>query len=205
MKLDKQAVIGIALAAAALVAGLALFIVNHGRGSDANFRGADVTGVTWGRGFKMKDVDGRERTLEQFRGKVVVLFFGYTQCPDVCPTTMLELAQAKQALGPAGDKVQGVFITVDPERDTAPLLKAYLANFDPSFVALRGSADETRVAANEFKVYYAKVPGSQPGSYTMDHTAASFIFDADGRLRVFEKYGKGDDLAADIKTLLDGH
>ena len=205
MKLDKQAVIGLALAAAALLAGLALFVVNNGQGSQANFRGADVTGVSWGRGFKMKDVDGHERTLEQFRGKVVVLFFGYTQCPDVCPTTMLELAQTKQALGPLGDKVQGVFITVDPERDTAPLLKAYMANFDPSFVALRGNAEETRVMADEFKVYYAKVAGSTPGSYTMDHTAASFIFDPEGRLRVFEKFGKGEDLAADVKTLLDGH
>jgi len=205
MKLDKQAVIGLALAAAALLAGLALFVVNHGRGSDANFRGADVTGAGWGRGFKLGDVDGRERTLDEFRGKVVVLFFGYTQCPDVCPTTMLELAQLKQALGPDGARVQGVFVTVDPERDTAALLKAYVANFDPSFVALRGSAEDTRHLADEFKVYYAKVPGSQPGSYTMDHTAASFIFDPQGRLRVFEKFGKGEELAADVRTLLDGH
>ena len=141
--------------------------------------------------------------MADFKGKVVVLFFGFTQCPDVCPTTMLELAQVKKALGTQGDKVQGVFVTVDPARDTPELLKAYLGSFDPSFVALRGSEDQLKKAAQEFKVYYAKVPGKTPDTYTMDHTAASFIFDTQGRVRVFSRYGSGPEaLTHDIRQLL---
>jgi protein SCO1/2 len=167
------------------------------------FKGVDLTGAEYARGFKMKDFDGRVRTLDEFKGKVVVVFFGYTQCPDVCPTTMAELAAAKKALGAEGDKVQGVFITIDPERDTPELLKAYLASFDKSFIALRGDDDETRAVVKEFKVYAGKVPGKEPGSYSMDHTAASFLFDPQGRVRVFEKYGSGPQaLADDIKQLL---
>jgi protein SCO1/2 len=171
----------------------------------ASFKGIDLTGADYGRGFKMKDIDGRVRTLDEFKGKVVVVFFGYTQCPDVCPTTMAELAQVKKALGAEGEKLQGVFITIDPERDTPALLKAYLAAFDKSFVALRGDADETRAVAKEFKAFYAKAPGKEPGSYSMDHTAASYIFDPQGRLRIFEKYGSGPQaLQDDVKVLLAG-
>jgi protein SCO1/2 len=141
--------------------------------------------------------------LGDFRGKVLVVFFGFTQCPDVCPTTLAELAQVKKALGPDGERVQGIFISVDPERDTPDLLKAYLASFDPSFVALRGSADQTQAVAKEFKVYYAKVPGKTEGSYSIDHTAASYLFDSQGRVRVFSRYGSGAQaLTDDLKVLL---
>jgi protein SCO1/2 len=134
---------------------------------------------------------------------VVVVFFGYTQCPDVCPTTMAELARVKKALGADGQRVQGVFVTVDPERDTPEVLKAYLAAFDAGFIALRGSAEQTAAAAREFKVFYAKAPGKAAGSYTVDHTAGSYVFDAKGQLRLFERYGTpGDALAADLRQVL---
>lgn len=167
------------------------------------FKGVDLTGAEYARSLSLPDQDGRTRSLADFKGKVVVVFFGYTQCPDVCPTTMAELAEVKRSLGAEGDRVQGVFVSVDPERDTAALLKAYLASFDPSFVALRGSEEQVKAAAKEFKVYFAKVPGKTPESYTMDHTAASFIFDTQGRVRVFSRYGAGAQaLAEDIKLLL---
>lgn len=167
------------------------------------FKGVDLTGAEYARQLNLSDQDGQPRTLGDFKGKVLVVFFGFTQCPDVCPTTMAELAQVKKALGPDGDRVQGIFVTVDPERDTAALLKAYLASFDPSFVALRGSEEQTKAVAKEFKVYYAKVPGKTEGSYTMDHTAASFLFDAQGRVRVFSRYGSGAQaLTDDLKLLL---
>ena len=169
----------------------------------SSFKGIDLTGAEYARSLNMSDQDGRMRSLADFKGKVVVLFFGYTQCPDVCPTTMAELAEVKRSLGAEGDKVQGVFVTIDPARDTAALLKAYLASFDKSFVALRGSDEQTKAAAKEFKVFYAQVPGKTEGSYTMDHTAASFIFDTQGRVRVFTRYGSGAQaMSDDIKVLL---
>ena len=171
----------------------------------ASFQGVDLTGAAYARGFSLPDQNGRIRTLEDFKGKVVVVFFGFTQCPDVCPTTLAELAQVKKALGTDGDKVQGVFITVDPERDKPELLKAYLESFDPGFVALRGSPEQLKEVAKEFKIYYAKVPGKTPDSYTMDHTAASFLFDPQGRVRVFSRYGAGATaLMSDIKALIAG-
>jgi len=167
------------------------------------FKGIDLTGAEYARQLNLTDQDGRARSLADFKGKVVVVFFGYTQCPDVCPTTMAEVAEVKRSLGADGDKVQGIFVTLDPERDTAQLLKAYLASFDASFVALRGSEEQTQAAAREFKVFYAKVPGKTPEHYTMDHTAASFLFDTEGRVRVYERYGAGaQPLADDIRLLL---
>lgn len=167
------------------------------------FQGIDLTGAEYARTLNLTDQDGRARSLADFKGKVLVVFFGYTQCPDVCPTTMAEVAEVKRSLGADGDKVQGIFVTVDPERDTGQLLKAYMASFDPSFVALRGSAEQTQAAAKEFKVFYAKVPGKTAESYTMDHTAASFIFDTEGRVRVYARYGAGaEPLVHDIKLLL---
>lgn len=167
------------------------------------FQGTDITGATYARSLSLQDVDGRTRTLDDFKGKVVVVFFGYTQCPDVCPTTMAELAQVKKALGKDGERLQAVFVTVDPERDTAAVLKSYMASFDPSFVALRGTLEQTQAAAKEFKVFFAKVPGRTPDSYTMDHTAGSFVLDADGKVRLFVRYGAPTEaLAADLKTLL---
>jgi protein SCO1 len=169
----------------------------------ADFHAVDITGAEYGRQLALPDQDGKPRTLADFKGKVTVVFFGYTQCPDVCPTTMAELAQVKKALGADGQRVQGVFVTVDPERDTPALLKSYMANFDPSFVALRGTPEQTVAVAKEFKVFYAKVPGKTEGSYSMDHTAGSYVFDAAGRLRLFVRYGSGADaLTADLKTLL---
>jgi len=169
----------------------------------AAFNGVDITGAEYGRELALPDADGQARTLGDFKGKVSVVFFGYTQCPDVCPTTLAELARIKQSLGADGSRVQGVFVTVDPERDTAEVLKAYVGNFDPSFVALRGSGAQTTAAAREFKVFFAKVPGKTPDSYTMDHTAGSYVIDAKGRLRLFERYGTPPEaLAADLKQLL---
>ena len=171
--------------------------------STASFQATDITGADFGRNLSLPDLTGRVRTLDDFKGKVTVLFFGYTQCPDVCPTTMAELAEVKKSLGADGDKVQGVFITVDPERDTPEVLKSYVASFDPGFIALRGTPDQTAAAAKEFKVFYAKVPGKAPGSYTMDHTAASYVLDREGKLRLFVRYGSGAPaLAADLKALL---
>ena len=187
----------------AALAGALILLAGCDQASKPAFKGIDLTGAAYARELKLPDQDGRERTLGDFKGKVLVIFFGYTQCPDVCPTTLAELAQVKKALGPDGDKVQGLFVTVDPERDTPELLKAYLQSFDPSFVALRGSEEQTKAVAKEFKVFYAKVPGKTEGSYTMDHTAASFIFDTQGRVRVFSRYGSGAQaLVDDIKLLL---
>ena len=170
------------------------------------FHGTDITGVDYAKDFQLTDFDGRPRTLADFKGKAVVVFFGYTQCPDVCPTTMGELVQVKQALGAAGDKLQVLFISVDPERDTPAVLKAYMASFDPGFLALYATTPEKLAAlAKDFKVFYQKVPGKEPGAYSMDHTAASYVYDPQGRLRLFERYGTPvADLTADIKRLIDG-
>ena len=169
----------------------------------ANFHGADITGAEYARTLALPDQNGQPRTLADFKGKVTVVFFGYTQCPDACPTTMAELAQVKKLLGQDGERVQGVFVTVDPERDTPQVLKSYMMNFDPSFVALRGTPEQTAATAKEFKVFYAKVPGKAADSYSMDHSAGSYVFDTQGRIRLFERYGSGADaLVADIKALL---
>ena len=167
-----------------------------------SFHGVDITGADFR--YALPDTQGLVRTPADFKGKVTVVFFGYTQCPDVCPTTMAELSQVKKLLGADGSRIQGVFITIDPERDAPQMLQDYVAAFDPSFVALRGTPEQTAAAARSFKVFYAKSPGKSPGSYTMDHTAGSYVFDAQGRVRLFERYGGGgpDALAADLKTLL---
>ena len=168
------------------------------------FQSIDITGADYAKDFALPDQNGQLRRLQDFRGKVVVLFFGYTQCPDVCPTSMLELAEVKKSLGAEGDKLQGLFVTVDPERDTPEVLKAYMANFDPAFLALRASSAEQLAAmAKDFKVYYKKVEGQAPGNYTMDHAAASYVYDTQGRLRLYSRYGSGPGaLGSDIKLLL---
>lgn len=153
----------------------------------------------------MPDQHGKRRSMADFKGKVVLVFFGFTQCPDVCPTTLGDLAAVKQKLGAKGDKLQVIFASVDPSRDTPEILQAYLANFDPSFLALRGSDEETAKMAKDFKVYYKRVDGQTPGSYTMDHTAGDYIFDPEGRLRLYSRYGTPvDTLAKDIEQLIDG-
>ena len=172
-------------------------------GSSARFNGADITGAEYARTLALPDQNGQPRTLADFKGKVTVVFFGYTQCPDACPTTMAELAQVKKLLGKDGERLQGVFVTIDPERDTPQMLKSYVGSFDPTFVALRGSPQETAAVAKTFKVFYAKSPGRTPDSYTMDHTAGSYVFDPQGRVRLFERYGGGSEgLTADVKALL---
>ncbi|MFN3296653.1 SCO family protein [Caldimonas sp.] len=173
-------------------------------GADApRFHAIDITGAQYARNFVLSDVQGRERTMADFKGKVVAIFFGFTHCPDVCPTALLELAQVKQALGADGDKLQGIFITVDPERDTPEVMGAYVQAFDPSFVALRGSAEQTAAVAREFKVYYNKVPGKTPDSYTMDHSAGLYVFDPQGRVRLYARHGIGaEPLTQDIRRLL---
>jgi protein SCO1/2 len=173
--------------------------------SKPSFRSVDITGADYARDFSLPDQDGKPRSLKDFAGQVVVVFFGFTQCPDVCPTTLTELAQVKKMLGADGAKVQGVFITVDPERDTPEVLKAYMANFDPAFVALRGTPDQLAALTKDFKVYYKKVEGKTPGSYTMDHSAASYVYDPQGRLRLYTRYGSGAQaLADDLRLLLKG-
>ena len=167
------------------------------------FKSVDITGADYAKNFQLTDHNGQPRSLKDFQGKVVALFFGYTQCPDVCPTTLAELAEVKKALGADGAKLQAVFVTVDPERDTPEVLKAYMANFDPSFLALRGSPEQLAAVAKDFKIYYKKVDGKTPTSYTMDHSAGSYVYDPAGRLRVYNRYGSGAQaLAADVKTLL---
>ncbi len=167
------------------------------------FKSIDLTGADYAQGFSLTDHNGQLRTLKDFAGKVVVVFFGFTQCPDVCPTSMAELAQVKQQLGADGDKLQGIFITVDPERDTAEMLKAYMGNFDPTFLALRPTLEQLPQVAKDFKIYYKKVDGKTPGSYTMDHSAGSYVFDEKGRIRLYNRYGSGADaLASDIRLLI---
>ncbi len=175
-----------------------------GCGPDApKFKASDVTGTAYGRDFRLTDHTGKPRTLADYRGKAVVLFFGYTQCPDVCPTTMTDLAEVKKRLGRDGEKLQVIFVTLDPDRDTAEVLKQYVPAFDPSFIALRGSRDETAALAKDFKVFYQKVPGKTETSYTIDHTAGSYVFDRDGRLRLFVRHAGGiEPIIADLQTLL---
>ena len=169
------------------------------------FKNIDITGSTaFGKDFSLQDPDGKLRTLADFKGKVVVMFFGYTQCPDICPTTLTEMQQVMTLLGPLSDKVQVLFVTVDPQRDTAAILKQYVPAFDPRFLGLRPVDDAAlEKVAKDFKIYYKKVPGTSPGSYTMDHTAGSYAFDSEGRLRLYIKHAQGPEtLAHDLKELL---
>jgi len=171
----------------------------------AAFKAIDITGAEYARTLALPDASGKPRTLDDFKGKVTVVFFGFTQCPDVCPTALAEVAEAKKALGPDGAKVQAVFVSVDPERDTPEVIGPYVANFGADFVALRGSLEQTQAAAKEFKVFFAKVPGKTEGSYTIDHTAGLYVFDPQGRVRLFMRHGGGAEaMAHDIKLLLGG-
>ena len=169
------------------------------------FKNIDITGASgFGSDFSLLDVDGKTRTLADFKGKVVVMFFGYTQCPDVCPTTLTEMQQTMVLLGPQADKVQVLFVTVDPARDTAAILKQYVPSFDPRFIGLR-PADEAALekVTKDFKIYNKKVPGLSQGSYTIDHTAGSYVFDPEGHLRLYIKHAQGPEtLAHDLKELL---
>lgn len=189
--------------AALLLVGIALLA---GCESKPVFNALDITGIEgYGNEFRLTDHNGKPRTLADFRGKVVVMFFGYTQCPDVCPTTLSDLRKAMQLLAGDADKVQVLFVTVDPDRDTQDLLAKYVPAFNPSFLGLRGDAAATQRVAKDFKIFYQVEPGKTPESYTVAHTAASLAFDPQGRLRLFVNYNTEPvKIAADIKLLLKG-
>jgi len=192
-----RAVLGLAALAAAAALGAC-------GSAKPSFKSVDITGADFGRELRLTDHAGRVRTLADFKGKVTVVFFGFTRCPDVCPTTLAELKLVKEKLGKDGERLQVLFVTVDPERDSPELLAKYVPAFDPSFLGLYGDADATARTAKEFKVFYQKVPGSSPDNYSVDHTAASYVYDPQGRLRLLVKHGQGADaLVHDIKLLLE--
>ena len=200
--MDKRAALR-ALGAAALVSTTTFVLTACKDESKPKFQGVDVTGAEYAKDIPLQDVNGQRRSLKDFAGKVVAVFFGYTQCPDVCPTTLQEFVEVKQALGADGNKLQAIFVSLDPGRDTPEVLKAYLANFDESFVGLHGTPDEIAAVAKDFKIFYKKVPGKTEGSYTLDHSAGTYLYDPQGRLRVYERYGVGSQVVEqDVKALL---
>jgi protein SCO1/2 len=191
----------VALAATLAVAGLGTSC----SGSKPGFVAIDITGADYARDFALTDHNGQPRSLKDFSGKVVVMFFGYVQCPDVCPTAMFELAEVKKLLGQDGERLQGLFVTVDPQRDTAQVLKSYMKSFDPTFLALYTTPEKLEALAKDYKLYYKKVDGPTATSYSMDHSAGSYVYDTHGKLRLYTRYGSGAaPLAADIKLLLSG-
>ena len=198
LKLAPSRVLGLGL--------LSLLIIGVlGCSPKPSFKNVDITGSTaFANNFSLLDTNGNTKTMADYKGKVVVVFFGFTQCPDVCPTTLTEMDEAFKLLGPKADKVQVIFITVDPERDTASVLAQYVPAFNPRFIGLR-PADEAGLEkiAKDFRIYYKKVPGSKPGSYTMDHSAGSYVFDQNGQLRLYIKHAQGPEvLAHDLKNIL---
>jgi len=187
-----------------LLVGLGFLAACDRPSSGEGFQSTDITGAELGRSLKLTDHEGQQRTLEDFRGKVLVVFFGFTHCPDVCPTTLAELAQARNKLGPQGERVQVAMVTVDPERDSPEVLEQYVTALDPSFIGLTGSAQDIARTAREFKVFYQKSEGSAPGSYSVDHSSGAFVFDPQGRIRLLVPYGSGADVFVhDIGRLLD--
>ena len=190
------------LAALLSVAGVAVLSAGCTPSAPA-FNGVDITGASYARDFALTDAAGKRRTLAEFRGKLVVVFFGFAQCPDVCPTTLADLAQVKKRLGSDGERIQVVFITVDPERDSPQVLASFVPAFDPSFIGLTGTSEEIAAAAREFKVFYQKVAGKTETSYTIDHTAGAYVFDREGRVRLFIRHATGAEaIAADLQRLL---
>lgn len=168
------------------------------------FKNTDVTGLAYATDFSLPDFNGKMRHLSDFKGKVVVMFFGYTQCPDVCPTTLAEFATVMKDLGPLADQVQVIFVSLDPERDTKEVLAQYVPAFDKRFLGLVGNEEQTRKIANDFKLFYEKVPGKTPDSYTIDHSAGSYIFDKEGRIRLFVPFNQGPQVIAhDLRLLLN--
>lgn len=193
------------MAGSAFLAGAAGLLAGCSGEKKPQFTSIDITGADYARDFALTDHKGQARSIKDFQGKVVVIFFGFTQCPDVCPTSMAELAEIKKMLGADGARLQGLFVTLDPERDTQQVLQAYMGNFDPTFLALRPDLDKLPQLAKDFKIFYKKVDGKTPGSYTLDHSAGNYIFDPQGRVRLYSRYGTGAAaLAADIRLLLQG-
>ncbi len=184
----------------ALAAGALAFWLPH---PNREFKSVDITGADYARDFALPDHTGRLRSLQEFRGRVVAVFFGFTQCPDVCPTTLTEMTRVKQLLGDDGEKLQVVFITVDPQRDTTAVLQAYMGNFDPQFLALVPTEQQLLEVAKEFKVYYKKIEGKPPTSDMIEHSAMTFVFDTKGRVRLYSRYGlEPEALASDVRKLL---
>ncbi len=168
-----------------------------------DFKNTDITGLPYASDFSLPDFNGKLRHLSDFRGKVVLVFFGYTQCPDVCPTTMMELKAVMRALGPLSDQVQVIFVSLDPERDTPQILAQYVPAFDSRFLGLVGDQAATQKIANDFKVFYEKVPSKTPGSYSIDHTAGSYVFDKQGHIRLLVRFNQGPEpIVHDLKLLL---
>jgi protein SCO1/2 len=169
--------------------------------SRTQFKSTDVTGADYGKSLELTDHTGRPRKLEDFRGKAVVVFFGFTHCPDLCPTTLADVSQAIKQLGADAERVQVLFVTVDPERDTREVLAKYVTAFDPRFLGMYGDAAATQRAAKEFKVYYEKRKTGD--SYSVDHSGQSYVIDPQGRLRLFVRYDRiASDLPEDLRTLL---
>ena len=165
------------------------------------FNGVDITGANYAQDFRLTDADGRERTLADFKGKAVMMFFGFTQCPDVCPTALVRAAEIRKLLGADGERLQVIFVTVDPERDSPAVLKAYTQAFDPSFIGLYGDMQRTSQTAKDFKVFYRKVPTGS--SYTMDHSAFSYVFDPKGKIRIVLRHEQSaQECADDLRRLL---
>jgi protein SCO1 len=167
------------------------------------FKNIDITGADYGKDFHLTDHTGKPRQLADFRGKIVMLFFGYTHCPDVCPVTMAQLAQVMKELGGDAGRVQVLFVTLDPERDTREMLAQYVPAFNPDFLGLYGDMTATQETAKAFRVFFQKQPGKTAEAYTIDHTAGTYVFDTQGRLRLFVRYGQeGADLLSDVRILL---
>ena len=187
-----------------VVALCAICILIAGCENKPVFNALDITGIQgYGNDFRLTDHTGKPRTMADFRGKVVVVFFGYTHCPDVCPTTLSEMRQVMQMLGKDADRLQVLFVTLDPARDTPELLSKYVPSFNPTFLGLFGDRVATEKVAADFRIIYRVAAGKTPESYTVDHTAASLVFDPQGRLRLFINYGLGaDKITPDIKRLL---
>jgi protein SCO1/2 len=169
--------------------------------SAPKFKSTDITGADYGKALQLTAHDGKPRTLADFAGKIVIVTFGFTHCPDVCPTILADLAGVQKQLGPDGDRVQVLFVTVDPERDSAEGLAKYVTAFDPRFIGLRGDAEATQRTAKDFKIFFEKRKVGD--SYTVDHSAQSYVFDPKGRLRLFVRHDRiSADLADDLRTLL---
>ncbi|MBA2689414.1 MAG: SCO family protein [Burkholderiales bacterium] len=182
---------------------LALAACDLAQNRSSGFNAIDITGADYGKDFRLSDASGKTRTLADFRGKAVLLFFGFTHCPDVCPTTLADAAKVVKTLGADGERVQVLFVTLDPKRDTPAVLAQYIPAFHPGFVGLYGDEATTRKTAKDFRIFYEQRPGSTPDSYSIDHTAATLVFDPQGRLRLFVNNGMAPDkIAADIRKLL---
>ncbi len=182
-----------------------LMVACNKEAASEKFINADISGLGYAQDFALTDHHGKPSKLADFKGKAVVMFFGYTQCPDVCPTTMVEMSEVMKQLGPLADKVQVLFVTIDPARDTQALLAQYVPGFDSRFIGLYGNEEETEKVAKEFKVFFQKVPGKTEGSYTMDHTAGSYVFDPQGHIRLFVRHDQGPEpIVHDLKLLLSG-